>query len=96
MRAGLALVRAVHELSAVTTATTGEPLDVRIGVHHGPVYLDFGEDDIYGLAANVGARLEALADPGTVFISEEVRELVEDRFELEAREPQLVKGVARR
>ncbi len=65
-----------------------------MGIHHGPVYLDFDEDDIYGLAANVGSRLETLADPGTVVISDEVRQLVEHRFELEACEPQLVKGVA--
>lgn len=90
VRAGLALVRAVREL----TSTTGEPLDVRVAVHHGPVYLDFDDDDIYGLAANVGARLHALADPGTVVVSDEVRLLVADHFEIEASDPQVVKGVA--
>src|SRR3954449_8733130 len=49
VRAGLGLVRAVRELSKVTVSKAGEPLDVRIGVHHGPVYLDLDEDDIYGL-----------------------------------------------
>jgi class 3 adenylate cyclase len=84
VRAGLALVRAVREIS----------LDVRVAVHHGPVYLDIDEDDIYGLAANVGARLHALAEPGTVVVSDEVRQLVEDHFEIEARDPQVVKGVS--
>ena len=93
VRAGLALVQAVHELSEVSERVAGEPLDVRVGVHHGPVYLDLDEADIYGLAANVGARLQGLADPGKVVISEEVRRLVEDRFEIDACEPQLVKGV---
>ena len=41
----------------------------------------------------MGARLETLADPGTVVVSDEVRQLVEDHFELEACEPQMVKGV---
>jgi class 3 adenylate cyclase len=94
VRAGLGLVRAMRELSEVTASTAGESLDVRVGVHRGPVYVDFDEDDIYGLAANVGSRLHAIAAPGTVVISDEVRELVEDRFEIEPGEPQLVKGVA--
>src|SRR3954471_508224 len=93
VRAGLALVQAVSELPAASSAE-GEPLELRVGIHHGPVYLDFDEDDIYGLAANVGARLETLADPGTVVVSDEVRQLVEDCFDLEEREPQMVKGVA--
>ena len=57
------------------------------------MYLDLDEADIYGLAANVGARLQTLAEPGTVVISEEVRRLVANRFDVEAGEPQLVKGV---
>jgi class 3 adenylate cyclase len=94
VRAGLALAQAVRELPPPAGSTADEPLELRIGIHHGPVYLDFDEDDIYGLAANVGARLETLADPGTVVVSAEVRQLVEDRFELEAGKPQKVKGVA--
>jgi len=94
VRAGVALVRAVHDLSQSTTSAAGESLEVRVAVHHGPVYLDFDEDDIYGLAANVGARLHSLADPGQVVISDKVRHLVRDHFEIEACEPQIVRGVA--
>ena len=47
-----------------TASTAGESLDVRVGVHHGPVYLDLDEDDIYGLAANVGARLQGARRAG--------------------------------
>jgi class 3 adenylate cyclase len=94
VRAGLALVRAVRDPSMVTASTAGESLDVRVAVHHGPVYVDFDEDDIYGLAANVGARLHAIADPGTVVVSDKVRQLVADHFEFEACDPQIVKGVA--
>jgi class 3 adenylate cyclase len=93
VRAALALVGAVRELSARTTSTTGESLDVRVAVHRGPVYLDLDEGDVYGLAANVGARLHGLADPGSVVVSDEVRQLVEDHFEIEAGEPAHVKGV---
>jgi class 3 adenylate cyclase/tetratricopeptide (TPR) repeat protein len=90
VRAGLALIRTLRERSA---SDTTEPLEVRIGVHRGPVYLDTEEHDIYGLTANVGARLHGVAEPGSVVVSEEVRELVEDWFEIEPGEPQMVKGV---
>jgi class 3 adenylate cyclase len=89
VRAGLALVRAVRDLRP----PTGERLDVRVGVHHGPVYIDLDDEDIDGWAANVGARLQSLAEPGTVVVSDEVRRLVSDRFEIVAGEPASVKGV---
>src|SRR5439155_24890380 len=63
VRAGLALVRAVRNLSPRDRAA--DPLEIRVAVHHGPLYVDFVEDDVYGLAANVGARLQAIAEPGT-------------------------------
>jgi class 3 adenylate cyclase len=94
VRAGLALVRAVHGLSLPSDSGAGHSLDVRVAVHHGPLYVDFDEDDVYGLTANVGARLQAIAAPGTVVVSNEVRQLVEDGFEIEAGDPQKVKGVA--
>jgi class 3 adenylate cyclase/tetratricopeptide (TPR) repeat protein len=92
VRAALALVRAVHNLSA--RGTESSSLDVRVGVHHGPLYVDLDEHDVYGLAANVGARLQSIAAPGTVVVSEEVRKLIGGRFEIEAGEPQHVKGLA--
>src|SRR3954454_12387447 len=93
IRAGLDLVDAVHELSAATEQVVGEALDVRVAVHRGMVYIDPEDDDVYGLAVNVAARLEGLADPGTVVVSEEVRALAEGTFQLEAKPAQAVKGV---
>jgi class 3 adenylate cyclase len=94
VRAGLALVRAVRALPPEATPGAGDSLDVRVAVHHGPVYLDLDEGDIYGLAANVGARLQTIADPGAVVVSDAVRRLVEHHFEIEPGEARLVKGVA--
>ncbi len=92
VRAGLALVRAVDRLSR-RDGTVEEPIEIRVGIHNGPLYVDLDDDDVYGLAANVGARLQTIAEPGTVVLSEEVRRLVEDRFEIVPGDPQLVKGV---
>ena len=89
VRAALALVEAVGE---VRSAETGEALALRVGVHNGTVYRKLDEDEILGFATNIGARYETLADPGTVVVSDEVRQLVEAHFELEAGEPQPVKG----
>src|SRR4029453_14222535 len=65
VRAGLALVQRVCELSGPGSAE-GESLEVRVAIHHGPVYLDLDEDDIYGHAANVGSRLETPSPPRPV------------------------------
>ncbi len=94
VRAGLALVRAVRNLSSTSGSSAPQSLDIRVAVHHGPLYVDFDEDDVYGLAANVGSRLQTIAAPGTVVVSDEIRQLVEDHFEIEAGDPQIVKGVA--
>ncbi len=94
IRAGLDVVESVHELSDLTQQKIGESLDVRVAVHRGIVYLDNEEDDVYGLAVNVAARLESLAEPGTVVVSEAVRRLADATFVLEAQPPRPVKGVS--
>ncbi len=49
-------------------------LEVRCGLHTGEIELR-GED-IGGIAAHVGARIEALAAPGEIVVSRTVRDLV--------------------
>lgn len=53
----------------------------RIGVNLGDVIEDRG--DIYGDGVNVAARLEALAEPGGICISDSVRAAVGDRLPLD-------------
>ena len=92
-RAGLDIVRELRRLSAQVEAVVGERLEARVAVHRGLVYLDVEEDDVYGLAANVVARLHSLAAPGTVVMSEEVREIVGSLFDTVAAPPQRAKGI---
>jgi class 3 adenylate cyclase/tetratricopeptide (TPR) repeat protein len=93
VRAGLDIVRELRVLSAEVEAAVAERLEARAAVHKGLVFLDIQDDEVYGLAANVAARLQGLAAPGTVVISEEVRELVGALFETVAEPAQRVKGV---
>ena len=53
----------------------------RIGINLGEVIVDRG--DIYGDGVNVAARLESLADPGGICISDSVRSAVGKKLELE-------------
>jgi len=54
-----------------------EIVKLRIGVHIGDV--TFQEDDIYGDGLNIAARLEALAQPGQVLISDTVHHSLDSK-----------------
>ncbi len=74
-----AVACAVAIQRGMTERTEGEPEEqrfvFRIGVNLGDVIID-GED-IYGNGVNVAARLEGLAEPGGICISDRVLEQVE-------------------
>lgn len=91
--AGLAIVREVARIDQQSKHLFGIEIAVRVGVHRGLVYLDTKQDDVYGLGANLAARVSGLAPPGTVVVSETVEPLVRGVFDLEACEPAAVKGV---
>jgi adenylate cyclase len=67
----------------------------RIGINLGDVIAEGG--DVFGDGVNVAARLEALAEPGCIYISRIVRDQVRDRldFAFEDLGDQQVKNLAR-
>jgi class 3 adenylate cyclase len=93
VQAGLDITRAISDLSERVHKRFGFEIDVRVGIHRGIVYLDVAQDDVYGLAANLAARICSVAEPGTLSVSEAVESLIAGRFDLEARLPKSVKGV---
>ncbi|HXW33919.1 MAG TPA: adenylate/guanylate cyclase domain-containing protein [Acidimicrobiales bacterium] len=93
VRAALEVIKRVGSLAAQTEREMGEALAVRVAIHRGQIFRTT-DDSVYGLAANLAARLQTLASPNEVVVSEEVRRLIGDLFEIEAGEPQMVKGVA--
>jgi adenylate cyclase len=70
-------------------------IEFRIGVNLGDIIVD--GDDIYGDGVNVAARLEALAEPGSICVSRAARDQVRDKFDLafEDMGEQQVKNIAR-
>jgi class 3 adenylate cyclase len=93
VQAGLDIAREVADLSKRVRSRFGFDISVRVGIHRGIVYLDTAQDDVYGFAANLTARLCGLADPGAVAVSDTIEPLIRSGFELEARLPKPVKGV---
>ncbi len=78
----LACAASVQDDLAARNATLSEDRRVqfRIGVNLGEVIVD--RDDIYGDGVNVAARLESLAEPGGICISESVRTAVGGKLPL--------------
>jgi TolB-like protein len=54
-----------------------QKIDMRIGIHLGDVMFD--ETGIYGDSVNVASRIESLATPGSVFISEKLYEEIRNQ-----------------
>ena len=85
--AGLDITRAAAQLNSF-----GVVINVRVGIHRGLVYLDTDQDDVYGSAAHLAARLSGLAELGTVAVSDSVAPLVSHLFELSTYTTALVQG----
>ena len=98
-RAGLDIVEAIKRLDDELT-DTGVSLGVRIGINTGIVVVgDIGTGEfrdamaVVGETPNVAARLQALAEPGTVVVGERTRRLLEGLFNFDELGPQTVKGI---
>jgi class 3 adenylate cyclase/predicted ATPase len=91
-RAALSIQRALAEVNR-NNAGTGKPaLNARIGIEIGSVVVD-AAGEIYGDAPNVAARVQALAEPGTVVVTAHVQRQIVGLFVAEDRGSQELKGV---
>jgi adenylate cyclase len=55
---------------------TENKFQLRIGLHHGEILLE--DSDIFGDAVNIAARVQAAASPGCIFITEAVRQVIQN------------------
>jgi class 3 adenylate cyclase len=94
-RAGLAILDAIAKLNEQSTHPR---LTARIGIDSGAVVVGSGaakEADVYGDTPNIAARVQAVADAGTVLITDPVHRLVSGLFVVEDRGSQALKGIER-
>jgi class 3 adenylate cyclase/predicted ATPase len=94
-RTGIALIEALEELGRERSVA----LKVRIGISTGLVVVgeligkgEARERGVVGDTPNLAARMQALAEPGSVVVSESTRRLLGRAFELKALGPQELKG----
>ena len=67
-RAALSIQRALAEVNRKNTDAGKPALSARIGIETGAVVVD-AAGEIYGDAPNIAARLQALAEPGTIVMT---------------------------
>ena len=94
-----AVACAVSIQRAMFARNTGVPKDkqivFRVGINLGDIIID--EGDIHGDGVNVAARLEALAQPGGIWISKAARDQVRDKLDMTFEDlgEQQLKNIAR-
>jgi class 3 adenylate cyclase/tetratricopeptide (TPR) repeat protein len=99
---GLAMLEELEDLNVGLRDQRGLSLRVRIGIHTGMVVageMGVGETRermaIVGETPHIAARLESIARPQTVVISDATKDLVEGYFVTESLGAQQLKGVSR-
>ena len=93
VRAALAIQRGLADINARNSAAGRPELSARIGLESGPVVVeDSGE--VFGDAPNVAARVQGVAEPGSVLITMNVQRQVAGLFVVEEQGPRELKGVA--
>jgi class 3 adenylate cyclase/predicted ATPase len=99
VRAGLGIVEAVGVLATRLAQERGIRLALRVGIHTGLVVIgamgsgERSESLAWGEALNIAARIQGLAAPNTVLISETTWRLVEGYFAYKALGEKVLKGI---
>jgi class 3 adenylate cyclase len=100
IRAGLGILAAIRDLSQELQQAKGIPLALRMGIHTGLVVIgEMGgggrqEQLALGEVPNVASRIQGLAEPNTVAISEATYRLIRGYFECQDLGAQILRGVA--
>ncbi len=100
--AGLGIIDGLADLNPRLRELYGVSLQVRIGLHTGVVVVgEMGagetrsQHEIVGEMPHIAARLESIAPPDSVVISDTTRDLVDGYFETEPLGEKALKGVSR-
>src|SRR6516225_4183738 len=91
-RAALSIQRALAEVNRKNAGSGKPALNARIGIETGLVVVD-ASGEIYGDAPNTAARVQTLAEPGTVVVTAQVQRQIAGLFVAEERGSHQLKGV---
>jgi class 3 adenylate cyclase/tetratricopeptide (TPR) repeat protein len=91
-RAALAILRALEDLNAKNGDKGLPALVARIGLESGPVVVD-ATGEVFGDSPNIAARVQALAEPGTVLVTSNIQRQIAGLFVAEDKGPHELKGV---
>ena len=95
VRAGLAIQRAFADLRARHAGSGAADLAARIGIDAGPVVVD-ADGAVFGDTPNIAARVQSLAEPGSVLITMNVQRQVAGLFVIEEKGARELKGLSTR
>jgi class 3 adenylate cyclase/tetratricopeptide (TPR) repeat protein len=98
--AGLDIVARMRKAGPDIRQRLGVEAPVRVGIHSGTVVVaptlgEGGLPGVVGAATNMAARIQAVAEPDTVVISEATKPMVEHSFEVSSLGKQTLKGIDR-
>lgn len=101
LHAGLDVLGSLESINAPIKQETGEQLQLRIGVHTGPVVVTLaaergaaGEQLAFGMTMNIASRFSDAAPPDGMAVSEATRRLAAEHFEFESMGGLTLKGVS--
>ena len=100
IRSAMAIHREMTRFNEKVKQEKGDipPLKMRVGIHTGPVVVGTLGNDLrvefkaVGDTVNLASRMEALAEPGTTYVSDDTFKLTEGLFRFEALGEKEIKG----
>lgn len=99
LRAALDMQKSAAEFEPIATAQLGTPLQIRIGIHSGPVIAGIigaqhqAAYTVIGETVNLAARLESRARPGNILVSSQVYQQTRAFFNFRPRGLAQIKGI---
>jgi class 3 adenylate cyclase len=93
VRAGLAIQHALADINLKNRGKGAPELSARIGIASGPVVVE-ASGEVFGDAPNIAARVQAIAEPGSVLVTMNVQRQVAGLFVAEEQSARELKGVS--
>ncbi len=96
VRCAVSIQKHLHDYNLDFTRSSGKNRQVRIGIHIGDVVMS--NNDIFGDGVNIAARLQPIAEPGGICVSQDVYNHIKNQVEFHATSlgPHELKNIAQK